>query len=226
MKLPPERTVVRRKACLNPATNSHCGLKLRLKARHQIIGKQLTTMFRIILLGTSGTAVLALLAFWTISGRALDIIFFAALTFLVANIVYIFISRPTLKTSDVLTRVSGSLAVASMELQYQAEEAQMREAEAERLRVAEDEHNRQKLLVAKEMLQNLRLKRLQNSKEHGDLPRITHQPQLKSTTLPSSKSVSATADVARFSNNRDAAGKATPPASQVASPAEASALAS
>ena len=172
-------------------------------------------MFRFILLGISAISVIALLAFWTISGKAFDILLLAALSFLIANTCYIFISRPAIKTSDILTRVSGSLALASMELQYQAEEAQIREAEAEKIRLAEDEYNKQKLQAAKDLLQHLRINNPQNLKNGASLPQITHQAQPKSSTLPLPPPVPTTANDARHSNRGDSIGKVMPPAAQI-----------
>ena len=116
------------------------------------------TILRYILLGFSALATLAVLVFWTVSGRASDIALFILLAFLIANTFYVFASRPSLKTSDLLARVSTSLALASLELQHQAQEAQGREVETEKRRLAETEHHQYKLQVAKDMLQHLRAK--------------------------------------------------------------------
>jgi len=169
-------------------------------------------MFRLVLLAVSGLSALGLLLFWTISGRAYDIVLFAALAFLLANAFYIYISRPTVRTSDILVRASSGLALASMELQYQAEAAQIREVEAETLRRAEAERNQQKLQVAKEMLQHLRLNGPADPKKDGNRPQITHQARSESVALPSPRPAP---DSIRSSNVRDAAEKPTQPTTQL-----------
>ncbi|MCJ2020533.1 hypothetical protein MKK84_24420 [Methylobacterium sp. E-065] len=169
-------------------------------------------MFRLILLAISGISALGLLLFWTISGRAYDVVLFAALAFLIANAFYIFISRPTVRTSDILVRASSGLALASMELQYQAEAAQVREAEAETLRLAEAERNQQKLQVAKEMLQHLRLNGPADPKKDGNRPQITHQGRSESVALPSPR---PGPDSVPSSHVRDAAEKPMHPATQL-----------
>lgn len=163
-------------------------------------------IFRYVLLGISAAAVLGLLLFWTISGRAFDIVLFAALAFLVANAFYVFISRPIVKTSDIFARASNGLALASMELQYRSEEAQLREAEAERIRLKEAAYNQAKLQDAKEMLQHLRLKRSQARTDEGKVPQLTRQVRPEVAALPSPSPVR---EGAPLPNGRDAAQKPT-----------------
>lgn len=169
-------------------------------------------IFRYILFGTSALAALGLLFFWTISGRVFDIVLFAALAFLITNAFYVFISRPIVKTSDILARASDGLALASMELKYQSEEAQIREAEAERIRLKEAAYNQSKLQDAKEMLQHLRSKPSQGRKDEGNIAQITRQVRSEIAALPSPSPVR---EDLQGSNNRDPAPKAPSPAISV-----------
>ncbi|WP_146074067.1 hypothetical protein [Methylobacterium sp. 190mf] len=115
-------------------------------------------ILRTVLLGFSALSAAVLIALWVVSGRSFDTILFAAIGFLLLNCFYISISRPTLKTSDILSQASSSLAVVSLELQNQAREARTREVEAEQRRLVVAEHNHYKLQVAKDVLQHLRPK--------------------------------------------------------------------
>lgn len=181
------------------------------------------TILRYILLGFSALATLAVLVFWTVSGRASDIALFILLAFLIANTFYVFASRPSLKTSDLLARVSTSLALASLELQHQAQEAQGREVETEKRRLAETEHHQYKLQVAKDMLQHLRAKLPQDRKDQANLPQITHQARSDTGALPLPPPAPPAPETVRPPNGRDAAEKPTQPAPPV-SPAPAAAL--
>lgn len=115
-------------------------------------------ILRAVLLGFSALSAAVLVAIWIVYGRSFDITLFAAIGFLLLNCFYISISRPTLKTSDILSWASGSLAFVSLELQNRARQARTREVEAEQRRLVVDEHNHYKLQVAKDMLQYLRPK--------------------------------------------------------------------
>ncbi len=75
-----------------------------------------------------------------------------------ANAFYLYCSAPTIKTSDILGHASSKLTLASLELRYLSQEAQIREAEAEKLRLAKAESEQYKLQVAKDMLEHLQLK--------------------------------------------------------------------
>lgn len=164
---------------------------------------------------------LGLLFFWTISGRVFDIALFGALVFLVANGFYVFISRPIVKTSDILARASNGLALASMELQYKSEEAQLREAEAERIRLKEAAYNQAKLQDAREMLQHLRLSRLQGRKDDNHVPQITRQVRPETAALPSP---TPAREGAQLSNVRDAAQAAAFSATSVNPPRPSAAI--
>lgn len=115
-------------------------------------------ILRTVLLGFSALSAAVLTALWIVYVRSFDVTLFAAIVFLLSNCFYISISRPTLKTSDILSRASGSLAVVSLELQNRAREARTREVETEQRRLVIDEHSHYKLQVAKDMLQHLRPK--------------------------------------------------------------------
>jgi hypothetical protein len=132
----------------------------------------------------SALAALILLVSWIIWGRGVDIMLFVALTFLVANTVYLFFSRPTIRTSDLLKSASTSFALASLELQHQAQEVQAREAEAEQRRLADAEHNRYKLQVAKDLLQHLRPKVSLDRSEEAKLRQITYHAPREDTVTP------------------------------------------
>ena len=139
---------------------------------------------RYVLMAFSALAALVLLVSWIIWGRGVDIMLFLALIFLIANTVYLFFSRPTIRTSDLLKRASTSFALASLELQHQAQEAQVREAEAEKRRLADAEHNRYKLQVAKDLLQHLRLKSPHDRSEEAKLRQITYHAPREDTGAP------------------------------------------
>ena len=154
------------------------------------------TVIRYVLLGFSAISTLALLSFWTVSGRAFDIVLFIVLAFLITNSVYMLISRPTIRTSDILARFSTGFALASLKLHHEAHEAQVREVEAEKRRLQEIEHNRYKLQVAKDMLQHLRLKLPLGHDEEVKLPQIVHQNRSvdRASPLPPSAPAPAPAD--------------------------------
>jgi hypothetical protein len=111
---------------------------------------------RLILLACSALALVTIVGLWTVSGRAADVLLFTILAFLATNTVYILFSRPALRTSTIFSRVATGLAIASLKLQHQAGEAQLREAESERLKKKEAEFKRQKLQAAEEFLSVVR----------------------------------------------------------------------
>ena len=115
-------------------------------------------VIRTILLWISAIVAVVLTTSWVMYSRSFDVVNFIVIAFLIVNFIYLLKSRPTIKFSDVLSGASNRLALASLELQYRAREAQAREVEAERRRLAEAEHNQYKLQVAKDMLQHLRPK--------------------------------------------------------------------
>jgi hypothetical protein len=114
--------------------------------------RQFMSVIRSILLACSALALVTIVGLWTVSGRAADVLLLTILAFLATNTVYIFFSRPALRTSTIFGRVATGLAIASLKLQHQAGEAQLREAEAERLKKKEAEFRRQKLQAAEEFL--------------------------------------------------------------------------
>lgn len=177
---------------------------------------------RYVLLGVSAILAIAIISFWTVSGNDFDIVLFIVLVFLITNALYILISQPKLRTSDILARFSAGFALASLELHHQAQEAQVREAEAETRRLQEIEHNGYKLQVAKDMLQHLRLKMPPGHEEEVKLPQIAHQnwSDDRASTLP--PPAPAAADVSRLANGHVAVTKPTRPVTQT-SPAPSSA---
>lgn len=172
------------------------------------------TIFRYILLAFSALAALAILLFLTISGQGGDIVLFIFLAFLIANAFYIFISRPTVKTSDILARASTGLALASLELQHQSQEAQIREVEAEKFRLAEEEDNRFKLQVAKDILNNLQSKFPAYKQKTDAMPQITNQVRQKTDALSLPPPIPVATENVRLSNGHGAGEQPTQPVIQ------------
>ena len=121
------------------------------------------SIIRLILLTISALALVVILGLWTVSGRAADLLVFAAMIFLAINTIYVFFSRPILQTSKLFNNLAERLALASYELQRQASEAESREAVSERIRTEEAELKRHKLLAAKEFLSFFREKQVLGS---------------------------------------------------------------
>ncbi|MFC6741779.1 hypothetical protein [Methylobacterium tardum] len=167
-------------------------------------------------------AALVILLFWTISGRGGDIVLFVFLAFLIANSFYILISRPTVKTSDILARASTGLALASLELQHQSQEAAIREVEAEERRLSEEENSQFKLQIAKDILDTMQSKLPVYRHKTEALPKITNQMRQKTHALPLLSTIPVAAENVRLSNGHDAGEKPTPPVIQ-ASPAPSTA---
>ena len=178
------------------------------------------SLFRWTLLGFSTLSALVLLAFWTVSGRSADIVLFVVLAFLIANIFYILVSRPTIGTSDILARASTGFALASLELQHQAQEARAREEEADKRRLAEAEQNRYKLQVARDMLQLMRPKFSLDQNSPTGSRQISYAARSEQNALPSPLSVPQRGNDLRHVNGHGPAEKpsqsvarAEPPAS-------------
>ncbi|MHB2207508.1 hypothetical protein [Methylobacterium sp. CM6257] len=131
-------------------------------------------ILRYVLLGFSALALALVMVFWTISGQASDFVVFLTAAFLIANIVYILLSRPNIKVSSIFDRAASGLAFASLELQHHAKAAKIREAEAERIRAEEAEHRRHKLKAAEEFMTYLR---------QNPLARIKHPPEARPIAL-------------------------------------------
>jgi hypothetical protein len=102
-----------------------------------------------------------------------------------------------------------------MELQQQAQEAHIREAEAEKRRQEEAEHHRYKLQVARDMLQHLRPKLSLNKKEELNIPQLTHQAKPKTGAPPLSQPTSLPAGNVQQVNGREATRKAPQPDGQI-----------
>ncbi len=75
-----------------------------------------------------------------------------------ANVFYLVLSWPSVRTSDLLVKTSEKFASASLQLQHLAQEAHSREIEAEKRRIEDAELNEYKLQAAREMLQHFRPK--------------------------------------------------------------------
>ncbi|WP_187193598.1 hypothetical protein [Methylobacterium sp. WL1] len=139
---------------------------------------------RYILLGLSVLSLAVVLVFWTVSGHVADLGVFLVAAFLVANSVYILFSRPTLRASSVFDRAATGLAFASLELQHQAKEAKIREAEAERIRAQEAEQNKSKLRAAEEFISYVRQNPLMRGRQAVTVKQITLLGDPKSIALP------------------------------------------
>jgi len=139
---------------------------------------------RYILLGCSALSLAVVLVFWTVSGHAGDLTVFLVMAFLVANSIYLLFSQPTLKASSVFDRAATGLAFASLELQHQAKEAKVREAEAERIRAQEAEQNTSKLRAAEEFISYVRQNPLMRGRQAVEIKQITLLSDPKSITLP------------------------------------------
>ncbi|WP_092036853.1 hypothetical protein [Methylobacterium pseudosasicola] len=124
------------------------------------------------------------LVFWAVSGRAMDLVVFLVAAFLISNSIYILFSNPTLKTSAVFDRAATGLAFASLELQHQAKEAKIREAEAERIRAQEAEQNTSKLRAAEEFISYVRQNPLMRRRQTVEVKQITLRNDVKSIALP------------------------------------------
>ncbi|TXN01249.1 hypothetical protein FV242_19140 [Methylobacterium sp. WL64] len=139
---------------------------------------------RYVLLGLSVLSLAVVLVFWTVSGHVADLGVFLVAAFLVANSVYILFSRPTLRASSVFDRAATGLAFASLELQHQAKEAKIREAEAERIRAQEAEQNKSKLRAAEEFISYVRQNPLMRGRQAVTVKQITLLGDPKSIALP------------------------------------------
>ncbi|TXM91871.1 hypothetical protein [Methylobacterium sp. WL116] len=111
---------------------------------------------RYTLIAISGLLLLIMLAFWTISGRLTDIVSLIVFLYLGSNLFYLIFSHPTFKASGFFQRAATGLAFASLELRHQANEAEIREIEAERIRNLDNGSKAYKLRAATEFLQYIR----------------------------------------------------------------------
>ncbi|MGH1573252.1 hypothetical protein ACRAWG_24530 [Methylobacterium sp. P31] len=173
-------------------------------------------ILRYVLLGFSVLALALVMVFWTISGRASDLVLFLTVAFLVANIIYISLSSPNVKISSIFDRAASGLAFASLELQHHAKEAKIREAEAERIRAEEAEHRQHKLKAAEEFMTYLRQNPLARIKHAPEARHIALRPDSKGIAFPALEIArSPQADVnARFRGETalaDDGGAASPP---------------
>lgn len=149
---------------------------------------------RYVLLIISTLAVLALSADLIFLDKSFNVLLLVLLTLMALNTFYIFISRPILKISDVLLRASDGLALASLELQHQADEVRLREIETENRRLEEAQYQRDKLQTAKDILKQMSVRVSLDRKETTSLPQIADQSRLSDparTTQPSAPPVVA-----------------------------------
>jgi hypothetical protein len=115
-------------------------------------------ILRYVMIAISALYAFVLLMVWAFSSNSPGIGTIIPLGLVLANLFYVVMSRPSIRTSDFLVKTSQRFAHASMELQYLAQEAQSREVEAEKRRLAEMELHQYKMQAAREMLQHFRPK--------------------------------------------------------------------
>ena len=113
-------------------------------------------LLRYVLIAVSGLLLLIMLVFWTVSGSLTDIVSLIVFLYLGSNLFYLIFSHPTFKASGFFQRAATGLAFASLELRHQANEAEIREIEAERLRNLDTGSKAYKLRAATEFLQYIR----------------------------------------------------------------------
>lgn len=166
---------------------------------------------RYILMAVSAFMAIVMLFFWTVTGKATDLVLFIVLPFLLVNAFYIFFTRPTLRTSEIIKKASTGLALASIELQYRAQDAQDREVEAEQQYQAEAEHYQYKLEVARDMLQQLGVKVPQALKRVPNIPQIAHRSETRDVALPKPSPAAVTSDKIESTNGQVAAAKPNAP---------------
>ncbi len=120
---------------------------------------------------------------WLMFNRTFDILLFGLIITFIVNAFYLYFSRPTVKTSDILQHASSGLTLVSLELRYLSEEAQFRETEAEKIRLANAEKEKYKLQVAKDMLNHLQLGLPPRRGANAELKQITHRPRIGNEVL-------------------------------------------
>ncbi len=138
---------------------------------------------RKLLMYFSALSAVAIFAAWVFLSRKFDILPLGVMTMLAVNAFYLYFSRPTVKTSDIFDHASSKLALASLELKYLSEEAQIREAEAEKLRLEEAKKEQYKLQVAKDILEHLQAKISSRASQKIVLPQIPHRPRIGNEVL-------------------------------------------
>ncbi len=138
---------------------------------------------RKLLMYCSALAVGIIFAAWLLFNRSLDIMPFGLMVLFSANAFYMYFSRPTVQTSDILENASSKLTLASLELKYLSQEAQLREIESEKIRLANAEKEKYKLQVAKDMLEHLQLKMSSRRSSATDLRQIIHRPRIGNEVL-------------------------------------------
>ena len=120
---------------------------------------------------------------WILFNRTFDILLFGLTFLFLANAFYLYFSRPTVQTSDILEHASSKLTLASLELKYLSQEAQLREAEAESIRLANAEKEKYKLQVAKDMLEHLQLSLSSRRSSAADLHQTIRRPRIGNEAL-------------------------------------------
>lgn len=129
---------------------------------------------RKLLMYCSALTAVIIFAVWIFFSRTFDIMPFGLIVLFLANSFYVYFSRPTVQTSDILEEASSKLGLASFELRYMSEQARLRELEAEKMRLANVEKEKYKLQVAKDMLEHMQLKISPRQSSADD-----HQPVLR-----------------------------------------------
>jgi hypothetical protein len=109
-------------------------------------------ILRYIILSLSIAVILIWALFGRIQGSTSDLLSIVLMLFFAANAFYIFFSKPNFKLSDFFDRAATGLALATLEVKYQATQAKSKELEAERLRAETEEKKADRLNAAKEFM--------------------------------------------------------------------------
>jgi hypothetical protein len=115
-------------------------------------------ILRYVLIALSALYAFSLMLAWAFSSKSGGIGSLITLILVSANVFYLIMSWPSVRTSDLLVKTSEKFASASLQLQHLAQEAHTREIEAEKRRIEDAELNEYKLQAAREMLQHFRPK--------------------------------------------------------------------
>lgn len=91
--------------------------------------------------------------FGVIRGSHLDFLLLLTIIFFSVNTFYAFYSKPTFVLSETFGRAATGLALATLEMKHQAEEAKSRELEAIRSKVSHEENNVYKLKAARDFME-------------------------------------------------------------------------
>lgn len=167
---------------------------------------------RRLLMYLSALAALIIFIGWILFNRRFDIMPFGLIALFLSNAFYLYFSRPTVQTSDILDRASSRLSLVSLELRYLSQEAQIREAEAEKLRLAKIEKENYKLQVAKDLLQHLQSNISSRRGSAVELRQIASRQRIGTEVLAQFTVVPEGAKTERLTTGAPAAVKAPEPA--------------